>query len=139
MSESNVSVVNRSFTNQPTNQLDLPKGEGPAFPVLFLQNCILSALAYDRCANLRGSAHLDCVVDKSMVNVAALLAGQIAQDGRVAINVDPRLANDTGMFLSAAPMERHARTQPSPVSVPTILAAHKERMQPDKPQELAVA
>lgn len=64
------------------------------------ENAVQSALAYDRCSGLRGGARLECVLDKALANVGALLAGQV--EGRVATELDPRLANDSGALVSKA-------------------------------------
>lgn len=48
------------------------------------------ALVYDRCAGLEGDARADCQLDKALVNVAALFAGEV--QGRVSTEVDPRTA-----------------------------------------------
>jgi len=52
------------------------------------------ALVYDKCARLSGDAKAACQLDKALVNVAAIFAGQV--EGRVSTEVDPRTAFDTG-------------------------------------------
>jgi transaldolase len=57
-------------------------------------------MAYDRCAGLSGAAKLRCQLDKATANVGALLAAQV--EGRVATELDPRLAHDQAGLVAAA-------------------------------------
>ncbi len=58
------------------------------------------ALAYDRCRLAGGGANTACILDKALVNVAAELAGAVS--GRVSVEVDARLANDTDKMVAKA-------------------------------------
>ena len=59
-----------------------------------------NAKAYDKCAALTGAAKARCQLDKATANVGALLAAQV--EGRVATELDPRLANDQAGLVAAA-------------------------------------
>jgi transaldolase len=63
---------------------------------------VAAAAAYDRCASLpAGSAErLACVLDKAYANVAALAAEGV--EGRVAVELDPRLADNAPALLGRA-------------------------------------
>jgi transaldolase len=61
---------------------------------------VSAAVAYDRCASLKGDARLACQLDKAYANVGALAADGV--EGRVAVELDPRLARDKAALLSKA-------------------------------------
>jgi transaldolase len=61
---------------------------------------VSAAVAYDRCASLKGDAKLACQLDKAFANVAALAADGVS--GRVAVELDPRLARDKTALLAKA-------------------------------------
>lgn len=66
--------------------------------LLFLQNAVMHAMAYPKCAAAPHPAQkLSCQLDKALVNVGALLAEQVS--GRVCTEIDPRLAGDKGARL----------------------------------------
>eukprot|EP00803_Ostreobium_quekettii_P007934 evm.model.scf_3304.1 EVM.evm.TU.scf_3304.1 scf_3304:10-2913(-) len=56
------------------------------------KNAIENAMAYDK--------QVDRVLDKALANVGALFAEKV--DGRVATEIDPRLAHDTGRMVAQA-------------------------------------
>ncbi|GBG00054.1 transaldolase [Raphidocelis subcapitata] len=61
---------------------------------------IENSLKYDKCLSLSGDARSSCQLDKAMANVGAMLAGQV--EGRVATELDPRLANDKDALVARA-------------------------------------
>lgn len=61
------------------------------------------ALLYDVCAAVEDpSERAGCELDKALVNIGSLLLQQVAGDGRVSTEVDPRLAYNTGVRLPPA-------------------------------------
>lgn len=63
-------------------------------------NAVENSLAYDKCLQLQGDARAACQLDKAMANVGAMLAKQV--EGRVATELDPRLANDKDGMVAQA-------------------------------------
>lgn len=67
------------------------------------ENAITAALTYEQCRSApSASARASCALDKALANVGALLLGAGGVEGRVATEVDPRLARDTGALVGKA-------------------------------------
>ena len=64
------------------------------------KRAIERALLYDVCATIEDPAErAGCELDKALVNIGSLLLKQVAGDGRVSTEVDPRLAYNSGMLF----------------------------------------
>lgn len=63
-------------------------------------NAIENSLTYDRCLKLTGGARATCQMDKALANVGSMLAQQV--EGRVATELDPRLADDKDGLIASA-------------------------------------
>lgn len=63
-----------------------------------------NSLSYDRCRALAGAARADCQLEKALANVGAMLAPQV--EGRVATELDARLAGDSAALVKAAKVLR---------------------------------
>jgi transaldolase len=61
---------------------------------------VAAAVAWDRCAKLSGGARLSCQLNKAFANVGALAADGV--EGRVAVELDPRLADDARALVEKA-------------------------------------
>ena len=64
------------------------------------KRAIERALLYDICATIEDPAErAGCELDKALVNIGSLLLKQVAGDGRVSTEVDPRLAYNSGVLF----------------------------------------
>jgi transaldolase len=61
---------------------------------------VAAAVAFDRCAKFSGDARLACQLNKAFANVGALAADGV--EGRVAVELDPRLADDAQALVEKA-------------------------------------
>ncbi|KIY99632.1 transaldolase [Monoraphidium neglectum] len=63
-------------------------------------NAIENSLTYDKCLQLQGAERASCQLDKALANVGSMLAQQV--EGRVATELDPRLAHDKDALVARA-------------------------------------
>ncbi|KAI8471274.1 MAG: hypothetical protein J3K34DRAFT_458401 [Monoraphidium minutum] len=63
-------------------------------------NAIENSRNYEKCLALKGADRASCQLDKALANVGSMLAQQV--EGRVATELDPRLADDKDALVAKA-------------------------------------